>query len=156
MTTGDSLGIETSHYYTPKIEDLHVGYEFETYIPRWTAEGKNESKWVKKVFSEPLMYGDTLSSHIKSNFIRTPYLTKEQIEAEGWIYSQDDFLVNILKRVPTHYWFVKNGYGCTLYPDKNSITIEDNRTHMMIQPILYNGLCPSINEFRVICKLLGI
>ncbi len=92
----------------------------------------------------------------KNSSFRTAYLTKEQIEAEGWTYIQDDFLVNVLKRVPTHYWFVKNGYGCTLYPDKNIIAIEDNRTHMMIQPRFYDGPCPSINEFRTICKLLNI
>jgi hypothetical protein len=88
---------------------------------------------------------------------RTPYLTKEQMEAEGWNYSAVD----------DHYKSSKNSCGtyrikqlsdnklsiqfvpCTSLSREKSGNYEENRQQMVVE-------CKSINELRTIQKLLNI
>lgn len=133
-------------YYTPEIEDLRVGY---------ICEMRQKDIW------EPykVQNNDCLSDFRNMDGIRTQYLTREQIEAEGWAFKyeagdtqyftsgvpwKDDgrerFLdyrpiTNILKITTTD-----KGYN------------QDGPNHS----IKFHGKCSSINEFRTICKLLHI
>src|SRR6187431_1971729 len=79
-----------SDYFTPQIEDIRVGYECEIcpnlgYDDRWIPTvGKCEEipgNGVKSCNLDELTYDCLIDGHIG---IRVPYLTKEQIEAEGW------------------------------------------------------------------------
>jgi hypothetical protein len=125
-------------YYTPSIEDIRVGYECECLWQRpepktWDRIKITETDTEKYL---ELSVEDVLR-RVKSNEIRTPYLTKEQIEAEGW------------RNVTHHY--KKEDYNLMLpYDDKYLI-----RVFKGIEPI-FQGHCPSINELRIITKLLGI
>lgn len=138
--------IENNKYYTPDIEDIRVGYEYEQYHPKLytnnDGEIENRSTWDKNIIKEPLMYGDTLSKNIEKKYIRTPYLTKEQIEAEGWEIVQENYCV-------------KNQYRLSLLPN-NMIHISVTNVSTVNMKTLFIGNCPSINEFRTICKLLNI
>lgn len=148
----------STKYFIPSIEDIRVGYECEKGILDYSSTGSAPLGWEPYVFKNPnLRDGDFHEFSVMMNMpLRVPYLTKEQIEKEGWMYSPDTFLIETLKREPTHYWFIKNGFGCTFYPDIMRIHIEDNRQHMMSQPTLFDGECKDINTFRYICKLLKI
>lgn len=131
--------MEELKYYTPDIEDIRIGYECEV----------NNAKGYKKTF-EPLCIDYKIDGGYKDEIgeiiamiddgygeVRTPYLTKEQIEAEGWEW------VNI------DQCFIKN--GIELYLE------EDNKIAILKQPeFLYQGKCKSINEFKTICKWLNI
>ena len=89
---------------------------------------------------------DIRSGRRPLGFIRTPYLTKEQIEKEGWVNTEEGD--NIYTR--------KGPY------ELSTITlIQDGKTTMFLVvardgKAVYSGQCPSINEFRKISKLLGI
>lgn len=113
-------------YYTPSIEDIRVGYECETQVDPYPY-------WVKTIIEN----GDCLNFIIEKDWqIRTSYLTKEQIEAEGWEYTH-------------HNRFIKDVYY-----------LDFDRTGLLISygegTYCYDGACPSINEFRTIIKLLNI
>jgi hypothetical protein len=58
--------MENDKYFTPDIEDLRVGYECDLLGSKIVIEDRHD---LDLSFDHPL---------------RTPYLTKEQIEAEGW------------------------------------------------------------------------
>src|SRR6187399_1401013 len=60
-------------YFTPAMEDLRVGYECESY---------NNHVWVKMIFTTKDF--DGLPLDIDGRWLRTPYITREQIEKEGW------------------------------------------------------------------------
>ena len=67
-------------YFVPDIEDIRVGYECEI-----KPTGSEELDWMPYVIN-----GDTAFKYYKTKgkgatSIRVPYLTKEQIEAEGWV-----------------------------------------------------------------------
>lgn len=126
-------------YYTPEIEDIRVGYECE-FTP--SSESKDGGKnWIihwKSVVvdSKNIQY---LFGANAFNQVRVPYLTKEQIEAEGW----ERYKKNI------------GGLEYSIVFYKNTIEIyEMDETGYRV--CKYNGNCPSINEFRTICKLLNI
>ncbi len=148
---------EESKYYTPDISSFYIGYQYETFIARWTEYMKDESFWQKKIFSEPLMYGNVLSSHIKDNHIKVAYLTNEQILAEGWevegIFPNDAVV------------FVKgdemNGYELLYHNKRMKITKfksiwQGDDSFKKLTDCIFNGNIPSINEFRYITKLLNI
>lgn len=117
---------ENKQYFTPDITDIRIGYEFEF-------QGLSRG-WHKMVFSE----NDNLKT-FKHNLtledcVRTPYLTVEQIENEKMRQK-----------------FINKGYHIDFIISTHTIEILDNNNKCY-----FNGECPSINEFRYICKLLKI
>ena len=131
-------------YYTPNIEDIRVGYETTIrYIDSETDEFKTFI--ITKNNIGGLRFLDNM------NGFRTPYLTKEQIEGEGWIYNDRS------KSSPTFFKGNMNTGYYQLRLFDNTIEIKD---YGMSNPdrvsSLYFGKCPSINELRYICKLLKI
>lgn len=135
--------MENNKYFTPDIEDLHIGYECEIYA-------QNTDKLIRKVswHTVTVHFSPMMSKHVglnqvprlsKTKHIRVPYLTKEQIEAEGWKhYGKNCFELN-------PRWF------CSWYPEKNRLDIYDEENDKN-----FAGECKDINTFRKICKLLGI
>jgi len=128
-------------YFTPDIEDLYVGYKLEI-------KGKHDTNW------QPVVLGKDAIWHKFTNLenlgqvmeqLRVPYLTKEQIEAEGWEYEKE------IKTVQCY--------------DKENIFIAySEKTHRMLirkhnnetWKTIYFGRCKDINAFRKIIKLLEI
>ena len=124
-------------YFTPDMEDLHIGYECEISTPTIWKSGK---------FPEILELNSELDEFSKDSLmkaahaiLRVPYITKEQIEAEGWKhYNNNCFELN-------PRWF------CSWYPEMNRLEIYDNENENN-----FAGKCKDINTFRKICKLLEI
>lgn len=135
-------------YYTPTIEDIHVGYECE-----WQDIGGN-CEWIKAKIDEYIIF-EILSIDLPEGQLKTLYLTKEQIEAEGWIIRTDKIHKGF------QFAFEKGDYfGVCLQNGKLDIhlkdALKDDYTEHTSNTRLYFGNCPSINEFRTICKLLNI
>lgn len=142
------LDMEDNKYFTPSIEDIRVGYECEV---NWV------SGWKKHVLDESLhVYSThnvfvTAAEAIKRENLKVPYLTKEQLESEGWIEGS--------KGITTHpdghpFWiFIKGNFWLNYVPNNNFMVIMKNQ-----EPLLYifQGECKDINTFRYICKLLNI
>ena len=121
-------------YFIPQIEDIRIGYECELL------------RNVNVLTLTPTNYPPEYKTFIfkKNNIhllhdlypaIRTPYLSKEQIEAEGW----------------------KVGYlhnnGFYVHYDEKNRTMHINDYN---GDTYFNGECKDINTFRYICKLLKI
>jgi hypothetical protein len=124
-------------YFTPSIGDIRVGYECEF----GGAMGATGQLWKSFVVD---------TSNIKAvirdiALIRVPYLTKEQIEAEGWESYLNGYKKGSMYCLPH-----------VLRTDSNTI---HNITFHTIEPsvhIYFFGQCKDINTFRYICKLLSI
>lgn len=61
-------------YYTPKIEEFHVGFEYQY---------KNKNKWLKTIFQD----GRSVEYHEEQ---RVKYLDKEDIRDLGWLLMKED------------------------------------------------------------------
>lgn len=133
-TYGVTLGEEVLHdskYFTPDIEDIRVGYECEIDAPAWKSK-----KFI--VDENQFQYADFC---INAGILKVPYLTKEQIETEGWIETESH---SVFKKDKYSLGYAKPFDGCPLIWVRIS---ED---------YIYQGQCKDINTFRYICKLLNI
>lgn len=141
-------------YFKPKVEDIHVGYDCEAL---WCCP----EEWIKiKITKEnydkyaELSIEDVISK-ILVNKIRTPYLTEEQIEKEGWLGDIKNYELFM-------YWgcyrLEKDHYILIFNPKTYEVRIHDKNSSFGTKEndIIFRGTVLSINEFRTICKLLNI
>lgn len=139
--------MEENKYYIPEIEDLRIGYECEInealgYQDKFTPTiiGFKTDEGYKNELSDVIIMMDDGYGEV-----RTPYLTKEQIEKEGWkvqFGNDKDFWCQ----------FIKDKFLVIYYFDTKLLTILNTERSCSI----YGGSCNSINEFRTICKFLNI
>ena len=150
-------------YFTPKIEELFVGYETEQiFYGEFTSsislayerephpyESEVISvpiKLLKKEINELLKYNLDVSHSIRDKegksiggTYRTPYLKKEQLENEGWKHFENNC-------------FKLNGrWSCYWYEDELRIKIIDIENDKE-----FRGNIKCINQFRNILKYLLI
>lgn len=124
-------------YFTPDMECFHIGYECEISTPTIWKSGKFPE--ILELNSELDEFGKDSLMKAAHAILRVPYITKEQIEAEGWKhYNNNCFELN-------PRWF------CLWYPEMNRLEIYDNENENN-----FSGKCKDINTFRKICKLLEI
>lgn len=147
-------------YFTPSLEDIRVGYECEIcpnlgFDDNWVkVVGRCEEipgNGVKDGNLDDLTYDCLVDGYIG---IRVPYLTKEQIEAEGWEFVESNKSINILTFkiiINDHSW-----YELDYFTDSKTLIITKYYIHGDEDLGLYNGECKDINTFRYITKLLRI
>ncbi len=141
-------------YYIPDIEDMRVGYECEANPKLY---GSVEDVWrptIMRGVGQEVIYYHSLGVY------RTPYLIKEQIEAEGWEYKTTNKI---------RYWYEKespeiggNWYGYYIY--KAKLIHDPEMKYLKIlfsfdaieDECMFEGECKSINELRIIQKMLRI
>ncbi len=128
-------------YFTPNIEDLYVGYECEinNIHGKWesiTITFTNSNSFYKTDLAEVCLL-------VEDKYVRVPYLTKEQIEAEGWKPEQSYFRKNNL------YLFFENNELEIEFGEPFTWDASDS-------DVRYKGECKDINTFRKLIKLLGI
>lgn len=139
-------------YFTPDISDIRVGYECEYYLGNSWHEHVVES-----LYTDRDGYGIfELEQYLQEGSLRVPYLTKEQIETEGWYRIDDEFPIQKFKHLKYVTVEVIYNYG------NYHLFITIPGTIMYADPPIYyrgnifSGECKDINTFRWICKLLKI
>ena len=145
-------------YFTPDIEDLCIGYECEyNFAKAYT----NDFKFVKIGYKDDEGYTNELTDMIHliddgAAAIRVPYLTREQIEAEGWYKINNNYPIQTFKHP------INVGIEVIYNYDTNYLFITIPGKIMFTEPNIeyraskFSGECKDINTFRKICKLLGI
>lgn len=153
-----------NNYYTPEVGDLFVGYECEKQILDFSCMGNcDHLGW------EPYKIGQDgdwdkglreMKSYIfwSSRYLRTSYLTKDQIVGEGWVHKEGCLYIKGDEK--GHHFYAKYPYT-TLKPNPLIImeftpSDREDPWSMCCTECRFNGECPSINEFRYISKLLRI
>lgn len=139
--------MENEKYFTPDISDIRVGYEcemssdgfefFKTIID--ITDISDLTEWYKCGY---LNFDDL------SEVIRVPYLSKEQIIAEGWKISTTDIVHHLYGKCTE---FMKDVYILNFFEDVMTV-----RIWCPIQYTSYYGPCKDINTFRYLNKLLNI
>lgn len=129
-------------YFTPDIEDMSVGCEFEM-DDTWG--GWKKLTLTKELLANPMVgLGSGNERSPWYHKIRVPYLTKEQIEAEGWKESDVSGFFDKIDDVRDR-WYIN------WIPEQKWLNIGDNECE-----VDYAGPCKDINTFRKIIKLLKI
>ena len=143
----------TDKYYTPSIEEFHVGFEFEykefiNGIPKWNkGEIKNSREihqidvWLKEV-------------KMDGSQIRVKYLDKEDIESLGWENVED-------RGMSENYGYsfqkpiVYLSGGTAYYRLRYWFTTHRVRIEPLGGPI-FDGTIRNKSELKVLLKQLGI
>lgn len=130
-------------YFTPDIEDICIGYECEK---KCNIIGAHSIE-VEQVWLNYTIHYDKDFTNIENDIVdyRVPYLTKEQIEDEGWKYDLDqtDGTITFVKKVKGRY------YELHFNSKKKEVLINHSSDSLPFK-------CKDINTFRKIIKLLGI
>ena len=138
-------------YFTPDITDIRVGYEAEFDLAGFGKEG-----WQFVKFQG---VDKAVRCYHEKGLYRVPYLTKEQIEAEGWEFCHR-FEGGSIGRYEEHFKKeFSNGYYSLAINQFQFVTIHLWNCIDPKNPISqthWRGILPSINELRYITKLLGI
>lgn len=148
------IDTEENKYFTPNVEDIHVGYELEI------LEGFNWNKYIvpstsamynkKKDEITPMFAEYTKIIHYllyERDLIRVPYLTKAQIEKEGWKEIHDEEYIKDDKK-EGRWWF-----------NNNAVTEWQSTFEFRYggcNHVKFQGECKDINTFIFVCKLLNI
>lgn len=130
-------------YFTPDITDIRVGYEYEYFLGGNWHKGK-----VFDLYTDRMGCGiGELQGYLAEGNLRVPYLTKNQVEKEGWElcadYDEFSFMAEISKSGITYRLFWTEDLMLEIYDPNDYYTY-------------YKGECKDINTFRFICKLLNI
>lgn len=150
------MTIVDDKYYTPQIEDLCIGYECEITYDKNTIGSKEEYWLPYRVDRQYFNEGDYAQ-------LRTPYLTQEQVEKEVGdkfkdFNSNEKSISLITPKVKDTYSQLWINYSLeykTLSIRQLCPSIPEFDLPREIITY-YHGRCPSVNEFRKICKLLDI
>lgn len=150
-------------YFTTDISDIRVGYECEMHVAIFEDDQWKEKEWIKgKVtnlykfewtdFREiPHIFGIDFEPHF-----RVPYLTKEQIEAEGGVH------VGRKLQSQSEQVYEFDGYEVLYTELSRRMTIRhrnyyrDGSGNFDGYIVYFYGYCRCINEFREIFKRLKI
>jgi hypothetical protein len=139
-------------YYIPDLEDFRIGYEFEM-DDTWG--GWKKMILTQELLKNPLVPLGSGNERIPWYWkIRTPFLTKEQIEDEGWKQLTEIKFEkpSRLKDCIYYLWFFRE------HSFKSIIEFNyiNELAEIKILQTLYTGPIKSINELRYISKLLNI
>ena len=168
--------MEEQKYFTPNVEDFHKGYEYEILeLHRENYHvGFNNiiSKWIPKKWDSSQIRLNKLACKITSKEIRVPYLTKKQIENEGWALQEEfsnvysiGFIKNLTYSGSNSVMFLLYNFASkwllisiqSTIDNIYSIRYTDEKTNTNIGGnTLYAGKCKDINTLRYITKLLEV
>ncbi len=161
-------------YFIPEMHDFYLEYEFELQTNKGWKKGifPNLIEEESDNFGLVEKYKHDIFMKLAHAITRVPYLTKEQIENEGWTLQEEfpyvhsiGFIKNVTYRETNHTVFLYYNYSSkwllitiqSVIDNIYSIKYTTEKTDININGnTLYAGTCLDINTFRYICKLLEI
>ena len=145
--------MKNDKYYVPESSELRIGYECE--VNALATADRKEDKWVSTCIQR-IDHIERAEIALNLKYLRTSYLTKEQLETDGWIKGKWD---NFCKPCPNDDSFYKL-HRLNKYDDTVSLNYDFQNHELFIDVgsanVLFSGECKDINTFRWICKLLKI
>jgi hypothetical protein len=122
-----------SKYYTPEIEEFHVGFEYQFRIG---------SSWVDMVYTS----AHGLEGRILTDLVRVKYLDREDIESLGFKYLKkgwgDESLVFRLNKSVGYELYFRGRGSC-------HITNSNEK-------VLFDGTIKNKSELKKVLKMIGI
>lgn len=138
-----------NQYFVPKLDELFIGYELE-YQGNIFHKLSKSTEW-KKAKVGVTQEGDVvlpitrIASMLKKGWVRTPYLTEEILEKEGWKRKKTDktyLNTNFEKNYKTLNRFLN-------YPEEFCSISNNIGTYFV-------GVIKSVNELRKVEQFLKI
>jgi len=134
--------MEKNKYYTPKIEEFHIGFEYEF---------KHKSgEWETMLINNLTDLDDTLDWDFPEGKVRVKYLDKEDIESLGWeleFYTLSEGNKIEILRLKS---FIITSYSVL---DSKGLTIDISSSGLNR---IFRGKVKNKSEFKKLMLQLGI
>lgn len=127
-----------SKYYTPSLEEFHIGFEYEL-------QGGLQSGIIKYEPNDDCLIGDVLY-WISKGTVRVKYLDKEDIESLGWVESTYKGIKCYTRDNRILHWFGRPYLDISYYP-----LFEGQGPART-----FRGTIKNKSELKVLMKQLGI
>jgi len=142
--------MENNLYYTPTIEEFHIGFEYEKYDNRIATYRENNyipTNWHKFKYDLKSIRLSQLGTHLYSKTIRVKYLDQSDIESLGWVEQQDEVKYFELSNHRL-YWFNSTiiSIDKVFKADNNYVSISQ----------IFRGSCKNISELKKLMQQLNI
>ena len=118
------------NYYTPKLEEFHVGFRFEYYMERL-------DRHVTSILNTDSING--VFTSLSLGEIRVKHLDRKDIESNGWIQNKERQLVNIQVFTKTF-----QGIEHTLLFHEDELNV----TFLNESVLIGSATAKNINEFQ--------
>jgi len=151
----DIWGDFASEYYTPDVEEFHIGFECEVSITTSHGQHENKISWCPIVIGGKDRYSLLVEAEfhaklkIDLNKFRVKYLDKEDIESLGFEYIPDDDVFKRISDHTIHSSFIKFG-------NESHQLIIDNGESYDTYDCWFNGTIKNISELKVLLNQLNI
>jgi len=136
-------------YYTPEIEEFHIGFEFEKYDNRPAIYKENDFKptnWHKHTYNLTSIRLSQLDTHLYNKTLRVKYLDREDIESCGFDTEDNGECYCMIDTFDL--------YG--LYPWEWDKGIKNLYKITLNRETLYRGVIKNISELKVLLKQLDV
>ncbi len=138
-------------YYTPEIEEFHVGFECEQLELRNSNEPSVYEEWeVCKIDTYDLKIAIENQKDL-SDFFRIKHLDRSDIEELGWVYSSISNIYSI--ELNDMSSIITNGIWMYIQSNER-IKIIDCRIPM--HEVVFNGYIKNKSELKKLMKMLNI
>lgn len=145
-------------YYTPTIEEFHVGFEFEDKHSDYPEDEKN---WIGRLYALRAEYElDTIQDRIGENKIRVKHLDREDIESLGFEVDKPYGSVIGFKFSDEEGVFLSSKKVSIWYEFKSKratiARIKDWENGKFSKRSLFSGTIKNKSELKKLLKQLGI
>ena len=138
-------------YYTPEIEEFHVGFEF---CDKHSNSPEEENNWIKREYTLTAEYElDTINKRINKGLIRIKYLDREDIESLGFFVATTSGMEAAYgKRDDNNElrFILREKYH------NNTIEIERILYYNSGKKTIFDGTIKNKSELKKVLKMLGI
>ena len=140
--------MDESKYYTPEIEEFHVGFECE-----FLGEGRTD--WISVVIDWANMNFISFYENAVKGKYRVKYLDREDIEGLGWRnVTEDDLGVYAHKEI---IWRSdKSKAGLIYVPKTNWLCVTKTDLLNKSGGTVFAGVVKNKSELKKLMKMLGI
>ena len=162
--------MEENKYYIPETSDFYEGFQYEILINTYSPPNftLSKSEWVKETFDDITSEENyRLNRILLDKAIRVPYLTKEDIESNGWepcgnYWTKNNIFIDgegdyegyeyrLFYNFKTHSLYIEKLHVREDTGEPYYDLYEGNQNH-----ILKSATCRCKNDFKLIMKLLNI
>lgn len=139
---------EEKKYYTPSVEEFHVGFEYEAAYAGNTSTSTSEPVALGEYESLVCREGNVLKLDPSISF-RVKYLDREDIESLGWEFVPDNSVGDGDFR--WYDLFQKGEFSIALsFETRGTNVIHKNRS------VVFDGAIRNKSELQRVMKMLGI
>lgn len=144
-------------YYTPELNEFHVGFEYEVKI--FNLDKNKKTEWVKSIWTKFSSFkeqmnvfndGEKITDITITDSIRVKHLDREDIESLGWTFEENGF-TSFIRLQNGYVYNISGAYGT----GQDFISIAEINPNAQIK-FIFQGKIKNKSELKKLLAQLNI